>query len=535
MLNKVKVLATVHPETVGLQNQTSLAEPSHFLQRFRRIALALSALLIAIWALVSAMPFLSTRPTASLDAAGFKRHLDARVPGLLQKFAVPGIAFATIVAGKPAQQFAYGLADQAQNRPMTPDTVFEVASISKSFTAWRVMQMVDTFKLDLDSPVEKYVAPWPLPHSTFLHEKVTARHLLDHTAGVNPGNLGVRSTDEPALSTRAVLRGEGRHPMIQTAGPTRLEFAVGERFLYSNAGYMLLQLALEQQTGQRFADDMKARVLEPLGMTSSSFDWDQTLRARTAVPYLADGSASPVTILQDQATGSLFSTAPDLAKFLSASMDKSTAGDLSPASKAALHAPTVVLPTIEVQGLASDASAFGHYVETLADDRYAVMNGGFVPGWTSQFYMVPETGDGIVLLTNSDRGRAVIAEIAADWAAWRGLSTLKMTRTYSSVGVWGPVIIGLLGLLAISIGLSVFIGFGRKHRRLGPNTPGQIARCFGLLVPAIILAGLWFGFARSIAIIGFPWLETPMTAAVVALGVALIASAATPRSTSIVS
>ena len=210
-------------------------------------------------------------------------------------------------------------------------------------------------------------------------------------------------------------------------------------------------------------------------------------------------------------------------------MDKSTAGALSLVSKATLHAPTVALPTIEVQGLASDAAAFGHYVETLADDRHAVMNGGFVPGWTSQFYLIPETGDGIVLLTNSDRGRAVIAEIAADWAAWRGLSALKMTRTYSSVGVWGPVVIGLLGLLAIGIALSVVTGFVSKQRRLGPNTLGRVVRAVGLLIPAIVLAGLWFGFARSIATIGFPWLEVPMTLAVGALGMALIASAATPQ------
>ncbi len=498
------------------------------------IAHVLCAFLIAIWALASAEPFLGMRPRSSQDTADFKRHLDARVPALLQQFAVPGITIATVVAGKPGEHYAYGFADREQNRPMTPNSVFEVASISKSFTAWRVMQMVDAGRLDLDTPLEKYIAPWPLPESGFPQVQVTARRLLDHTAGVNPGNLGVRSPDEPALSTRAVLRGEGRHPMIQTAGPSRLEFAVGERFLYSNAGYMLLQLALEQQTGQRFSDDMKAQLLEPLGMTSSNFDWDQTLRARTATPYLADGSPSPVTILQDQATGSLFSTAPDLAKFLSASLAKSSVGGLSPASKAMLHAPTRKLPAIEAQGLASDASAFGHYVETLGDGKHAVMNGGFVPGWTSQFYLVPETGDGIVLLTNSDRGRAVIAEIAADWAAWRGLSALKMTRTYGSVGVWGPVFSGLLGLLAITIASNTMFDATRKQQRLGASVLSQFMRAVGLIAPALLLAGLWFGFARNIATIGFPWLEMPMTAAVVALGIALIASAILPFSASMI-
>lgn len=482
---------------------------------------------VAIWVLWVSAPFVGARPSPTQDAAAFKRHLDARAPSLLERFGVPGVSIATVAAGQPADAYAYGFADLAQRRPMTSDTVFEVASISKSFTAWGVMGLVEADRLALDAPVERYITPWPMLDSSFAREAVTVRRLLDHTAGVNPGNLGVRDPDEPPLSTRDVLRGLGQHPALETAGPTRLEFPAGQRFLYSNPGYTLLQLAIEQQTQQPFAGFMKRAVLDRMSMTSSSFDWDAALRARTATPYGFDGSASLITILNDQATGSLFSTAPDLAKFIAAGLSDAPAAGLSRSARSALYAPSVALPTFEVQGLASDAGALGHYVEQLADGHIAIMNGGFASGWTSQFYQIPDAGDGIVVLTNSDRGRAVIAEIVADWAAWRGLPALKMTRTYGWVGVLGPVLIGALGLLALAIACNVMSDIMRNRRRVFRVTFGSGLRA-ALLAPALVLGVVWFGFARSIAMFGFPWLEAPMSAMIVALGIALALSALLP-------
>jgi CubicO group peptidase (beta-lactamase class C family) len=102
-----------------------------------RISLfALSFVIVVIWALWSAAPFLNARPGHNESAARFKSHLDARVPALLERFGVPGVSIATVADGKPGESFAYGFADVAQARPVLTDSVFEVASISKSFTAW---------------------------------------------------------------------------------------------------------------------------------------------------------------------------------------------------------------------------------------------------------------------------------------------------------------------------------------------------------------------------------------------------------------
>jgi len=499
------------------------------LARLRLAVLALSVIVVVAWSVWSAQPFHPTRPSPQDDAASFQRHLDARVPALLDRFGVPGVSIALVVDGKPAQHFAYGYADLEQHRPMASDTVFEVASISKSLTAWGVMKLVDAQQLALDAPVEQYIAPWPLPASTFPSNQVTVRRLLNHTAGVNPGNLGVHNPDAPALPTRRVLLGEGTHPLVETAGPTRLEFPAGARFLYSNPGYTLLQLAIEQQTGLAFADYMQQQLLRPLGMTSSSFDWDPPLRLHTATPYLGDGSATAITILNDPATGSLFSTAPDLARFVAAGMNPSPTPLLSPTSLAALYEPSVALPSTEVQGLASDAGAQGHYTERLADGRTAIMNGGFVPGWTSQFYWVPASGDGIVVLTNSDRGRAVIAEVVADWAAWRGIPALKMTRTYATVGTIGPIVAGLLGVMAIWIGFGLLAEIVQRRRQIGLSSFGHLVRAIILLAIALLMGYGWFGVARMIIRFGFPWLELPFTLSIMMLCGVLIVRAGLQR------
>jgi hypothetical protein len=164
----------------------------------------------------------------------------------------------------------------------------------------------------------------------------------------------------------------------------------------------------------------------------------------------------------------------------------------------------------------------------LVDGRSAIINSGFVPGWTSQFYIIPDTGDGIVVLTNSDRGQAVNAEIVADWSAWRGLSALKMMRTYSTVGTVGPIVIALLGLMALWIAFSTATHLIDRRRRVGFANIGHVVRAIALLLPAIGLVLMWFGLLRMIAHFGFPWLELPMSADIAQMGVALVLKAAAP-------
>lgn len=498
-------------------------------RRIRGLALLIGAPPLAAWALWAMAPFHEPRPDPRQTPAEFRQHLDTRVPKLLARFGVPGVSVATVVGGKPAEAYAYGLADVAAGRPVTPDTVFEVASISKSFAAYGVMRLVQSGQMSLDTPVASYLADWPLAPAAFPKDAVTVRRVLKHVAGVNPGNIGVRLPDEPPQTTLALLRGEGRNRAVRTAGPARLVQPVDRSFLYSNPGYLLLQHAVEQTIHEPFKDYLDRDVLAPLGMTASSFSWSPAIGARMATPYLSDGRADTLTVRDDAANGSLLATAPDLARFIAAEMAPAASaaepGRLTAHVLAEMLRADVPLPATQVQGMGSDRGAMGHYAETLADGRTAIMNGGFSPGWTSQFYAVPASGDGVAVLTSSDRGRAVIAEIIADWAAWRGLPPLKMMRTYQSVGVGGPLAAVGLGLLALwTLADAIALVVEQRPRPLWRRALGAFAR----IATAGVLAAAWFGMARMTLKFAFPWLDLPLTLAFGGLTAALLVRAAAP-------
>jgi CubicO group peptidase (beta-lactamase class C family) len=375
-------------------------------QLLRIASLSAGLLVILILVFQALRPGYAFRPPPGAPEPVFKSYLDRTAPIILDHFGIPGMVVTTVVRGTPARTYAYGLADRDHRRPMTADTIFRVASISKSLTAWGVLRMVEAGQVDLDAPVQRYLDHWPLPKSSFPTSGVTLRRLLNHTSGLNAGADIFRRPQERVLSAWELLSREGDGPEV---GPALLASRPGELFRYSVPGYTILTLVIEERSHRPFQEFMKSEVLRPLGMTSSSFDWDRPLQARTATPYLGNGHAMPVLVPQDLAADSLFSTGPDLARYLAAPLPGN-----EPAATAGLPAKLVGkitatpnrLPRIELEGLRFDGPSLGRFVERLPDGRMAVTNGGYDPGWSSQFYLIPSTGEGVVVLTNSEAGRA---------------------------------------------------------------------------------------------------------------------------------
>ncbi len=438
--------------------------------------------------------FFSFGPTPGAPETAFQTELDRRVPKILEHFHVPGVVIATVVDGAPSRTYAFGSADVAHHRPMRSDTVFRVASISKSLTAWGVVHLADTGKIDLEAPAENYLPAWPLPKSNYPTSAVTISRLLSHTAGLNAGEDTFRRPDAPAVSASELLK----TPLADaspTPMPARLDGPAGQSFVYSVPGYALLQMVVEAQTGQDFDGYMKAAILRPLGMTSSSYQWDASLRPRTATPYLGDGQPSPVLIPQDEAADSLFTTAPDLARFVAAPLpDRALpagAGVLKPADVARLYQPPSWMPRIELAAVGADLPGLGHFVEHFADGRVVVTNGGYDPGWSSQFFVVPSTRDGLVVLTNSEVGGPAIAQIAAMWSKWRGLPPTVLTRAYENLGAVAALAIGVLAAINISFGKGLALGIAGRRRRFAHFSPTEMAAgCIECLL-AICIMWLW--------------------------------------------
>jgi CubicO group peptidase (beta-lactamase class C family) len=256
---------------------------------------------------------------------------------------------------------------------MTPTTVFRVASISKSVTAWGVLRLAEQGKINLDSPAEAYLPTWPLPPARFPSREVTVRRLLNHTSGLNEGTDTFRRPDQPAKSPQELLlpqaTSEDPHP-IKAA----LTKPAGQKFVYSVPGYALLQLLVRTQAHQPFSDYMETSVLQPIGMTSSSFKWTEDLGNRIATPYMSSGRPGEVMLPHDLAADGLLSTAEDMSLFMAAALPNPAADArpdmLSQRSISQLYADPADLPELP---------ALGYFIERNPGQPDLVTNGGFDP------------------------------------------------------------------------------------------------------------------------------------------------------------
>ena len=460
--------------------------------------------MFAFLMIVSIGPYFAYSPRAGAPETDFKAQLDRSAPRILRHFGVPGVVITTIVNGSPSQTYAYGFADLERHTPMTTDTVFRVASLSKSLTSWGIMRLVQQGKVGLDRPAEQYLSAWPLARSAFPSKAVTVRELLSHTSGLNAGTDIFTRPDEPVPSALDVLQQEGSGPLAHP-GPAKLIAPAGRAFVYSVPGYMILQAIIEHQSNEAFTDYMKAQVLRPLGMTSSSFQWDQILRSRTATPYTAGGKAIPVFVARDVAADSLFASAADIARFVAAPLpDKnlpSGAGVLNPEFVGDLYGETDQVPSLQLAGLGLDRPGLGYFIEHLPGGRVIVTNGGYDPGWSCRFYMAPSTGDGVAILTNSDGGPPVIAQIASIWSSWRGLPPSEMTKNYRTLGVEAAVALSLLVMLDISFALGLVFGVRSGSRKLGAFSLATLSASLlevALSISVVLIWALAFAAVRTL-------------------------------------
>ncbi len=344
-----------------------------------------------------------------LDA--FAQKLDQVVPELMKQYQVPGTAVALVHGGRVAWSKGYGLADEATGTPVTPETVFQVASLSKPVTAWGVLRLVAQRKLALDAPVESYLTRWHLPPSEFDHAEVTLRRLLNHTAGLSLGGYPGFDPREKLPTLKESLSG-----ITGGVGDVRVAHLPGTRFRYSGGGYTLLQLIIEEVTGETFSAYIQSAVLAPLGMARSSFEWPPALQAATA--YQEPGQPLPNYRFTALAAAGLYSTASDLGRFVAAGMagpnrEPPGRGLLSPRDVELMFTPTVEMDTSTGLGY-----GLGYGVRLLPGEIRMVSHSGGNRGWRARFAALPDRGEGIVILTNSDTGDDLTNDLLRFWSAW---------------------------------------------------------------------------------------------------------------------
>ena len=240
-------------------------------------------------------------------------QLQKDIPDLMHQADVPGLAIAIVRNGKPAWQHNFGVKNAKTNQPVTDDTIFEAASLSKPVFTYAVLKLVDQGKLALDTPLSNYL-PKPYIENDDRLNKITARIVLSHRTGF---------------------------PNWRNDGPLAIKFIPGERFSYSGEGFVYLQTVVAQTTGKPLNDLMNELVFTPLGMTSSSYTWRSDFDARTAYGHDVDGN--PGTIRKDDqfnAAASLNTTAHDYALFLAAILNGT---GLQPATLREMETPQIAV------------------------------------------------------------------------------------------------------------------------------------------------------------------------------------------------
>lgn len=221
----------------------------------------------------------------------------------------PGCAVGVFRNGETALLRNYGLADLATKAPLTADTVFYMASVSKQFTSLAAAKLIEDGKLGLDDDIRKW-----LPELPRYPTPVTVRRLMNHTSGAREvlGLFALAGTqDYEKLMPPEVLR-----MMVRQKA---LNFTPGERYTYSNGGYFLLAQVVERASGQRFDEFARRRILEPLGMNSSYFRYGANpAGANLAHGYVrngADGYKVNDTYPSFSGSGGLMSSVNDMAKY----------------------------------------------------------------------------------------------------------------------------------------------------------------------------------------------------------------------------
>ena len=332
----------------------------------------------------------------------------------------PGLSIAVIDNGEILWAKGYGTTTHgAEAYLISPHTLFQAGSISKSITAFGALLLVQQGKISLDENVNDYLRKWKIPDNEFTEkEKVTLRRLLSHSAGTNVHGFPGYSIDETIPSIVEIL--DGARPVVNT-DPVRVTSTPGSELRYSGGGTTIIQLLIEDITGERFDIWMRQNVLLPLGMTESTFSQPlpQSLSFSSAYGHLHDGTKVPGNwhIYPEMAAAGLWSNPTDLAKFIlhiQATL-KGNSIDL-------LKSDTVkeMITRQKLNDHQEISSGLGLFIEHDSENL-VFQHGGRDEGFLASLYGFAFRNQGVVIMINNDSAFGLIDELTnsvADAYGW---------------------------------------------------------------------------------------------------------------------
>lgn len=337
-------------------------------------------------------------PTRIKDAKF--RALCARIQKEMKRLKVPGVAVGVWNRGRE-HSAGFGITNIENPLPVTPDTLFQTGSISKTFTATLLMQLAEQGKIQLDAPVRKYIKGFKLRDAE-VARRVTIRHLLTHTGGWVGDYFNDLGNGDDALE-KMVLE-IAKLPQVQP---------LGKIWSYNNTGFNIAARVIEIVAKKPYEQCVQERLFDPLGLDMSFFyPSDRFLTYRFAAGHqIVAGKVSvarPWAIGRaSNGVGGVISTVKDLLKYARFHMSRGKKNVISGKSLRAMRVPQVDMGPRGQMGIT--------WFIRKVDDLRIYAHGGATNGQMAGLYYIPDEDFSIAILANSDEGR-IITDRVMNWA-----------------------------------------------------------------------------------------------------------------------
>ncbi len=341
-------------------------------------------------------------------------RVDTYIRSEMSKRRIPGLSLAVVEGGRLRKARGYGLADIELRVPATPDTVYQIGSMTKQFTAAGIMLLLQAGKTSLGDTIHKY-----LPDLPVAWRGVTLRHLLTHTSGIK---------DFADLADTGGERGRDytKAQVIALVSGAPLEFQPGEKWSYSNTGYFLLGMIIERVSGRPYGDFLRERIFHPLGMAATRLnDLNEIVPNRAAGYVLRNGglyNGQPVSPTHTYAAGGLLSSVVDLAKWDAALYTER----LLRRSSLEQMKTSAVLSNGQLarNNIFNNYYGFGWFLGEIGGHAYSD-HGGVIPsGFTSDIIRFPDDRLTIAVLTNTAVDDFLAPDAPRPWDIAKGTAAL---------------------------------------------------------------------------------------------------------------
>lgn len=358
-------------------------------------------------------------PLGSSGDEGGLSSVRAHLSERMEELRVPGVGLTVVDRFEISWSRSYGVRESGSEDRITETTLFEIGSTTKLVTAIAALQLVERGEIGLDEDVNDVLRTWKVPDTDVsIDEKVTLRRLLNHTSGIPATSFDWKEGTTPTL--RQVLCGEA---------PAANERAVvvttpGSEHAYSNLGYVVIQQIVEDVTGKPFTTLIQDTVLEPLGMSNSTFD-PSSSNQPVCRPHDGEGIAYPLSLHPSALSqGGLLSTPEDLARLAMDLMGGSKGRSSRLLQQQTIQTMLQPDPELDINSFGfTDGQGLGLFLLGRGAEMKFLAPGLNLPGSTGLIIAWPSRGFAVTLTTNGLNGQmlqiellnSIAAEYGFDW------------------------------------------------------------------------------------------------------------------------